>query len=303
MHKPLGITGISPFAPANSPEYQQWRAARLENAEKAAGWGFLQIRDPKNLSAEERAEVLRRCDATNFALYQFTPNDDESDTRDSLRRLADALNLGLPEGHRSAGEKAIVALTVSEAPSQRGYIPYSRKAINWHTDGYYNPPDQEIRGFLLHCGRDATTGGRNQILDHTVAYIRLRDENPAYIDALMHPQAMTIPANVEPDGTTRPASVGPVFAADRDGNLTMRYTARTRSIEWRDDPLTREAATFLRDLLMAGDPLMIEAKLKPGQGVFNNNVLHTRTAFDPDETGNHSRRLMYRVRYFNRIGS
>ena len=90
MHKPLGITGISPFAPANSPEYQQWRAARLENAEKAAGWGFLQIRDPKNLSAEERAEVLRRCDATNFALYQFTPNDDESDTRDSLRRLADA---------------------------------------------------------------------------------------------------------------------------------------------------------------------------------------------------------------------
>lgn len=303
MKKPLGIVGVSPFAPINTPEYTTWRAERLANAKAAAELGFLPVKDPKNLLESERQEILRRCEQTNFALYQFDPGDDESDVRDSLRRMAQSLGMGLPEGHRSAGDKAIVALTVSEAPGQRGYIPYSRKAINWHTDGYYNPPESEIRSFILHCGRDATTGGLNQILDHTIAYIRLRDENPAYIDALMHPQAMTIPANIEPDGTTRPASVGPVFAADNAGHLTMRYTARTRSIEWRDDPLTREAADFLRNLLMAGDPLMLEAKLQPGQGVLNNNVLHTRTAFDPTEVGDHSRRLMYRVRFHKRIGS
>ena len=64
-----------------------------------------------------------------------------------------------------------------------------------------------------------------------------------------------------------------------------------------------DAHAFLQNLLIEGDPLMLEAKLKPGQGVFNNNALHNRTAFDPSEVGNHSRRIMYRVRFNNRIGS
>ena len=216
--------------------------------------------------------------------------------------MAEKLGLGEPEGHRSKGENAIVALTVSNRPSQRGFIPYSRKALNWHTDGYYNAPDNQIRGFILHCVQDAMAGGVNQILDNDIAYIRLRDENSDYIAALMQPQAMTIPETHEEDGTLRPASIGPVFHVEGDA-LIMRYTARTRSIEWRDDPVTRDAVAFLQNLLIVGDPLMIEAKLKPGQGVINNNALHNRTAFDPSEVGNHSRRIMYRVRFNNRIGS
>jgi len=293
---------FSPFALAESHAYSEWRETRLNAAEQSRDSSPVYISDPRNIADSTKSEIQKRCRDTNMAFYQMPDSGDESSLRTNLRMLAVSLGMGLPEGHRSAGDKGIVALTVTDKSSQRGYIPYSRKAMNWHTDGYYNPPNAEIHSFILHCARDATLGGVNQILDPAIAYIRLRDESPAYIAALSHPLVMTIPANTEPDGTVRPASVGPVFKVDAAGNLNMRYTARTRSIEWRDDPVTLEAAAFLRNLLMAGDPLMRGAKLTPGQGIINNNVLHNRTGFDPDEAGNHSRRLIYRIRFFNRIG-
>jgi len=45
---------------------------------------------------------------------------------------------------------------------------------------------------LLYCAQDATEGGENQLLDHEIAYILLRDADPRFIEALMHPAAMTI---------------------------------------------------------------------------------------------------------------
>jgi len=302
MKKHTEIYTDSPFNLGDNAAYAAWRSQKLGNAQQALQSGFVAISDPKNLTDSERDAIIERCKTTNIALYSTPPETDDSVLRANLRAMADSLGMGLPEGHRSKGEKAIVALTVSNRPSQRGFIPYSRKALNWHTDGYYNAPDNTIRGFILHCVQDAMAGGVNQILDNDIAYIRLRDENPDYITALMHPEAMTIPETHEEDGTLRPASVGPVFWIEGN-DLIMRYTARTRSIEWRDDPTTQKAVAFLQNLLVKGDPLMLEAKLKPGQGVFNNNALHNRTAFDADEVGNNSRRIMYRVRFNKRIGS
>lgn len=302
MEKLTGFTAKSAFNLENADAYAVWRESKLAAGNRALEAGFVTISDPMNMRDSEAEAILTRCRDTNIALYSTPPESDDSILRRNLRAMAEKLGMGEPEGHRSKGEAAIVALTVSNRPSQRGFIPYTRKAINWHTDGYYNAPDNTIRGFILHCVQGATAGGVNQILDNDIAYIRLRDENPDYITALMHPEAMTIPETHEEDGTLRPASIGPVFSVE--GNeLIMRYTARTRSIEWRDDPMTREAVAFLQNLLVEGDPMMLEAKLKPGQGVFNNNALHNRTAFDPSEVGNHSRRIMYRVRFNNRIGS
>lgn len=302
MEKLTGFTAQSPFNLENADAYAVWRGSKLAAGNRALEAGFVAISDPMNMRDSEVEAILTRCRNTNIALYSTPPESDDSILRRNLRAMAKRLGMGAPEGHRSRGEAAIVALTVSNRPSQRGFIPYTRKAINWHTDGYYNAPDNTIRGFILHCVQDATAGGVNQILDNDIAYIRLRDENPDYITALMHPEAMTIPETHEEDGTLRPASIGPVFSVEGN-DLIMRYTARTRSIAWRDDPMTREAVAFLQNLLIEGDPLMLEAKLKPGQGVFNNNALHNRTAFDPSEVGNHSRRIMYRVRFNNRIGS
>jgi hypothetical protein len=41
-----------------------------------------------------------------------------------------------------------------------------------------------VRGLILHCVQSAATGGENQLLDHEIAYILLRDENPDHIRAL-----------------------------------------------------------------------------------------------------------------------
>jgi len=110
---------------------------------------------------------------------------------------------------------------------------------------------------------------------------------------------MTIPENREPDGTLRPASVGPVFFPDPvSGRLQMRYTARTRSIEWRDDPLTRAAVEFLATWLNGNDPLIVRMRLKPGEGVISNNILHNRTAF---EDGDATPRVILRVRFHERL--
>lgn len=266
-------------------------------ADEARSSGFVEVGDLSSPTDSEKTELVRRCRAANLALYQAPQG---ADLRADLRRFAEAFGLRIAERHRSADGDGIVALRQSDAPSRRGYIPYSRRQMNWHTDGYYNAPDERISAMVLHTAQPADDGGSNRFLDHTIAYIRLMDENPDYIRALMHPEAMTIPANEE-GGSFRPASTGPVFLADPDtGAMQMRYTARTRSIAWRDDALTREAVEFLQATLETPDPLTISLRFKAGQGVLCNNVLHDRTGFD-SEAQAHSPRTVYRVRFHNRV--
>ncbi len=286
----------------NRPEtyrfYQDWRAARISASESARKLGFVVLDSLANPSDSQISEIVRRVRESNFTLYEAPQGED---LRADLRAFAERFGLRIAERHRSAGEQGIVALTETDAPSQRGYIPYSKRKMGWHTDGYYNASEERISAMVLHCARPAEDGGENHLLDHTIAFIRLMDENPAYIEALMHPEAMTIPENREPDGNLRPASVGPVFYGDPEtGALQMRYTARTRSIEWRDDPLTREAVAFLRHILEDPDPLTISVRFRAGQGVLCNNVLHDRTGFDAGKVEK-SPRVMYRVRFSNRV--
>ncbi|MFV0515384.1 MAG: TauD/TfdA family dioxygenase [Jhaorihella sp.] len=279
--------------------YRRWRAVKLKAAER-----FLHL-DPVELSSlvapsdAQASEIARRCDAANFARYACATTNDSRFVAADLRRFSNRFGLRIAETHRSAGDAGLVALQPSDDPARRGYIPYSTRALNWHTDGYYNAPRERISAFALHCVRAAEQGGENRILDPEILYIRLRDDRPDLLAALLHPAAMSIPANREPDGTLRPVSVGPVFYPDSGtGRLQMRYTARTRSIEWRDDTVTREAAQWLRGRLDAGDPLGCTVRLNAGQGILNNNVLHDRTGF---EGAGAAARLLYRVRFHNRI--
>lgn len=262
----------------------------------------VKIGDMAALTQSEQVEISARCQATNMAIYQCdTVQHDPDRIRSDLRAFADGFGLSIAEKHRSSGAGGIVALTVSHALGQRGYIPYSSKSMNWHTDGYYNGPDEQIRAMVLHCVTPAKDGGQNQLLDPEIAYIRLRDENPQFIAALMHPAAMTIPANHEASGTVRAQSVGPVFSVDPgNGRLLMRYTARTRSISWRDDPVTIQAAAFLQSVLTGNDPLMQTITFAAGQGVLCNNVLHNRTGF-AHEMATDGGRLIFRVRFHNRV--
>ena len=214
-----------------------------------------------------------------------------------------AFGLVAIEDHRSAEADGIVRIEVVDQGGRLGCIPYTDKPINWHTDGYYNfhGPDRAVRAMLLHCMRPAAKGGVNRLLDPEIAYIRLRDSDPGHIEALMHPDAMTIPASVEANGRVRPENVGPAFYVDpRSGALGMRFTVRKRNVAWRDDPATRLAVAKLEAVLHE-DPLIVEARMEAGQGVICNNVLHARTGFAPSKDAGRGR-LLYRVRYADRFG-
>ncbi|MDH3231002.1 MAG: TauD/TfdA family dioxygenase [Alphaproteobacteria bacterium] len=229
------------------------------------------------------------------------PAEGPAAARKSVAALGAAFGLRRLDRNLCAEEDGISALEVRAGKGAGEYVPYTDRALSWHTDGYYNSADEQVRGVILHCVRSAPGGGGNALMDPEIAYIRLRDENPDYIAALMHPQAMTIPPNTMGGTEIRPARVGPVFSVDeRGGALHMRYSARKVNVAWRDDGTTRAAVDFLNALLAADSRDILHWRLEPGQGYISNNVLHNRTAFgdtpEPD-----SGRLVYRARYYDRI--
>jgi hypothetical protein len=110
---------------------------------------------------------------------------------------------------------------------------------------------------------------------------------------------MTIPANHENGREIRPSRSGPVFSFDpATGALQMRFTARKKHIVWRDDATTRAAIAHLNALLADESGPVLHHRLRPGQGIISNNVLHNRDAFT-DSPGRE--RLLYRARFFDRL--
>lgn len=287
-----------PFAPDATDAYRRWRDRKLANYPRRVEDLMVEVRDPRNLSASEADKIQRLCRTANMALYA-SPLAGIAD-KEIPRRLGAQLGLARLVANPLADDDGISSLRVVPGKSARGYIPYSDQRLLWHTDGYYNAPAQRIRAFILHCVQPAATGGENSLLDHEIAYILLRDADPAYVRALSAPEAMTVPPNAGEGAESRPAQTGPVFSADAtDGSLHMRYTSRTRSIEWRSDKPTRAAVQLLNRILAGESPYVFRHRLAGGQGLVCNNVLHSRSAFS-DDAG--LSRLVYRARYADRVG-
>ena len=291
---------LGPFDLNDDLAYQTWRKKKLALSERRRPGEPVLVDHPP--SPAQLREIADRCQSHNFAIYAFANPPNVQETRRLLPSFAAALGLADHENHRSSETDGIVSLEVSHGAAKRGFIPYTNRPLNWHTDGYYNDPNQPIRAFLLHCVRPARAGGSNRLLDPEIAYIRLRDADPDHINTLMHPHAMSIPAHREASGRERPAAIGPVFMVDPEtGQLAMRYTARSHNVVWRDDAETTAAREVLANLLTDGDPLMFEHRLEPGQGLACNNVLHCRTGFE-DAAARDAGRLLLRMRFRSRIG-
>jgi alpha-ketoglutarate-dependent taurine dioxygenase len=224
----------------------------------------------------------------------------EAADEDMVRQLGSQFGLNSLDANWLADEDGITSVTVCAGDGQRqAYIPYTDRAIKWHTDGYYNPPGRQIRSMILHCVQSADQGGENRLMDHEIAYLMLRDSNADFIRALSAPDAMTIPERTDEQGVARAAQTGPVFSVDpASGDLHMRYTARTRSIVWQQDASTLAAVAALEELLATDLPHILRTRLEPGMGLLCNNVLHDRAEFS-DTPG--QARLLYRARYHDRI--
>jgi alpha-ketoglutarate-dependent taurine dioxygenase len=287
---------ISPFALDNRDAYLRWRDVKLREHPTHADELLVEVSDPRNLTPSERQAIAARLQRANMAIYVSPLRDADKELPRSIARQFGLRNL---DGNWLADEDGISSLTVSEGGDRVDFIPYTNKAIRWHTDGYYNPPQRRIHAMVLHCVQDAASGGDNALLDHEIAYILLRDQDPAHIAALMAPDAMTIPARSDAEGVSRPAETGPVFHVDpHSGRLHMRYTARTRSIEWRQDAATLAAVAALERILASPSPFIFRTRLTPGAGLICSNVLHDRSAF-VDAPGRP--RLLYRARYHDAL--
>jgi alpha-ketoglutarate-dependent taurine dioxygenase len=280
--------------------YAEWRARKLARYPRSVDELVVRIRDPDRLCAVEREALLSRCARANMAVYSAPPLHvvQPGPAKETARRLGAQLGLVTLDVNYLADDDGITPLSCVEGGVRGDFIPYTNRAIRWHTDGYYNPPERLVRAMVLHCVQRAAHGGENRLLDHELAYLLLRDADPAFVRALMAPDAMTIPARNEDGAEARAEEAGPVFSVDRAGNLHMRYTARTRSIVWKDDDATRAAVGALEELL-ASNAHVLSVRLEAGMGLVCNNVLHDRSAFtDAGER----RRLLLRARYYERIG-
>lgn len=277
--------------------YQNWRDAKLLGYPSNINALIVELSSSGLPSLSERKEIKRLCHKANIVIYSVPSS--HKVTKDWIRSFANSFGLKTLDRNMFAASDSISTITdvtfnhVSN--SSYRYIPYTNRAITWHTDGYYNPLTRHIRSFILHCDTTAAVGGINLLLDPEILYIRLYEESPDLTTALSHTDSMTIPANIE---SARSSQVGPVFFSDPvDRNLCMRYTHRSENVEWHREIIS--AVTRLKSILDEKDvPYIFQHRLEPGQGLICNNVLHTRTAF---QDSIHSKRLLYRARFLERV--
>ncbi len=292
VNQPIGVD--SPFYQSNNTAYLPWREEKLRYSKPALSDLLVQIKDPYQLSDDEKTAMIERCENYNMAIYQL--NNPDNQDKSLVHVLGKQLGMENLGANLRADEDSVSSLEV-RAQVGNQYIPYTNKALSWHTDGYYNPLEKQIFGIIMHCVRPAIEGGVNSLLNPENVYIRLRGENPAYLEALMHPEAMTIPENIEAGKVIREAQSGPVFMIKPDGRLHMRFSARKRNIIWRDTPGTFNAVDMINDL-MAEEKNVFQVRLEAGQGIICNNVLHNRSGFTDTEE---QKRLVYRARYYDAV--
>ncbi len=281
--------------------YQTWREKKLSSYPFDLSTRMITIDQVEKITDKIVEKIQSDCLETNMAFYRFN-NIPKNDKR-CVHELGKRVGLRRLDNNLCADDDHLTSLCVTKHKGQHDYIPYTNKRLSWHTDGYYNKPDEQIHGILLHCSTPAIKGGESLLLDHEILYILLRDENPDWIKALQKPDAMTIPPNILDGKEIRPARTGPVFSFTKEGDLHMRYSARLKNIEWAEDADTQAAARFIQALWENEDsPYILRYTLQAGEGVVCNNVLHRRTDFeDSEQVG--KKRLLYRGRYFDRVGS
>ncbi|MGE5154825.1 MAG: TauD/TfdA family dioxygenase [Bdellovibrio bacteriovorus] len=285
-----------PDNPSHLAAYGAWRDRRLAAYPATPEDLRVELGSLAAPSPAERAAIARRIALYNLALvavpvHQITP--------EAILAFGCALGLNTADSNLFADHRAVSTIAAGGADERADYIPYTTKPLSWHTDGYYNPAHAQVRAWTLFCLRQASAGGVNSLLDPEIAYIHLRDQSPELVRALAHPRAFTIPANRRGSQVLRAESTGPVFSFDQ-GHLHMRYSARSRNVEWRATPETQAAREALDRLFSSPCSYIFTHTLRPGEGLVSNNVLHNRTGF-ADVGGPREGRLLYRVRYLERV--
>jgi len=277
-------------------QYETWRDEKLANYRSKPESLFIEINNPLQLSSAEKKAIADNCRSNNLSFIKVKPNDD---TRGSIHSINAQLGLVDFDQHLCVEDDGLVVIEDTNTPKKVGYVPYSNKALNWHTDGYYNPMNALVGAFSLYCIESSSKGGNNHWIDPEMLYIHFRERNPDIICALSQPAALTIPERREDDKIVREASIGPVFFIDKASQKPkMRFTQRKRNIHWLDSGEISDALCALNDFLDSDTEIHHMYKLAAGEGLVCNNVLHNRSAFIDS---NQQKRKLLRGRYKNSV--
>ena len=278
----------------------QWCGARRKAHAAGSAARWIDIEDPFRLRAVERDAIATQCARFNLALYRFARGRGDPD---ALSAFASAMGLERRDLTLGADRRGIATVQVARVTRGPVMVPFTSRALNWHTDGYYNTSTQSVRGVVMHCAVPAAAGGENTLLDPDLVLAALNERDPELVEALAHPCAMTIPAHEAEEGLVRPARSGPVFRfLDDPPALHMRYTMRTRSIRWRPTPDTVRAVAALEATIASLSTHHLRVRFEAGEGVICNNVLHRRSAFVDGEDAV-SRRTVLRIRSFDPVAT
>jgi hypothetical protein len=290
----------SPFSLENESEYQVWRETRLEHYRCLNPAKIIDIADVSRFSTATRLDLVTQMQAFNFAFFDTNGGRRSLSCKDFLKLGS---NLGLHRFESSPDQETdgvTILRSVDSSDKRSRYIPYTSRALNWHTDGYYNPVHARIGAFMLYCVNPADQGGESFLLDHEMLYMQIRDTAPELLAALMDPAVMVVPANIQNGVQVRPAESGPVFSIDSEsGRLAMRFSSRPQYIDWKSDAQSKRAVDLVRELLMDSE-YRLSLKLEHGHGIICNNVLHGRKAY-VDGSADTASRLYYRARYYDTV--
>ena len=286
----------------NDATYRRWRDFKLDNYITDPKNCLVTIEDPTRIDSDELRRLKQIVERNNFVIYEYT--DHCHNAIEGYQSICRELGLTRSVSNPESDENDVTTICdhaheSSDNGYRSRYIPYTNHALNWHTDGYYNTGKRCVRAFVLHCLASAASGGETRLLDHEIAYILLREKNPDWAQALCDPGCFTIPANVQQGKVVRRSFTGPVFSSDpQTGALYARYTERKFNVLWKDIPQIQQGVLALKSILDEDNRWVTKIKLRPGQGIICNNVLHNRAAFSDDPE---CARRFYRIRFSQRI--
>ena len=293
---PDPVSHHPPF-PATDDEdaWHRWRDWKLSRLPESVNDLLVEIGNPLKPTRTECLALHDRLERWNMAVFACNPRVFD---KEGLRAMAGHFGLRRLDSNWLADDDGITSLRVRDGELRGEFIPYTNRAIRWHTDGYYNPMDRQIHALLLYCESPAAHGGENGLFDHELAWLYLREEAPELANALAQRDVLTIPARHEDGRIARRDITGPVFSISPSGRLHMRYTLRARNVIWKPDPEVQAARERLETLLRSQPAGMVHGRLEAGMGLICRNVLHERAAF-VNAPGHE--RLLYRARYHDEI--
>ena len=137
----------TPFDLNNDDFYRQWRDIKLTGYPQTLGELVVELNDPRKLTESEHQKLLSLCQKTNMAVYAGKTGDDpDPEIPLSMGRAFKLLEL---DHNWLADKTGLTSLKVVNDGARQNFIPYSNRAINWHTDGYYNTENKQIHGLNL----------------------------------------------------------------------------------------------------------------------------------------------------------